>query len=67
MTKIAVRGNNVEGALRTLKQRIAKSGDQKKLRERHEGYLKPGVKRRLAEKEARKNSRRNERRDRERY
>ena len=47
--------------LKTLKQKNAKDGSSKKVRERQEGYLKPGVKRRLAKKEAIKNSRKNKR------
>ncbi len=60
MSKIVVRDGNVDGALRTLKQKNAKDGLLKKVRERQEGYLKPGVKRRKAKKEAIKNSRRRE-------
>jgi len=56
MATIVVRNGNVDGALRTLKQRNAKDGSSKKLRERQEGYMKPGVKKRLAQKEAIKNS-----------
>lgn len=58
MTKVVVKNGNVEGALKTFKQKNAKSGLLKKARERQEGYLKPGVKRREAKKEAIKNSRR---------
>ena len=54
----------MDGALRTLKQKSVKDGSLKKARERQEGYLKPGVKRRLDKKEAIKNSRRNSRRER---
>ncbi len=61
MSKVIVHNGNVEGALRTLKQRSAKDGLLKEVRERQEGYLKPGVKRRKAKKEAIKNSRRRER------
>ena len=57
MTKVIVKNGNVEGALRIVKQKSAKDGSSKKLRERQEGYMKPGVKRRLAKKEAIKNSR----------
>lgn len=57
MTKVVVRNGNVDGALKTLKQKNAKDGSSKKLRERNEGYLKPGVKKRLAKKEAIKNAR----------
>ena len=58
MTKVIVKNGNVENALRIVKQKSAKDGSSKKLRERQEGYMKPGVKRRLAKKEAIKNSRR---------
>lgn len=61
MTKVVVRNGNVDGALRMVKQRNAKDGSLKKVRERQEGYMKPGVKNRLAKKEAIKNARRNSR------
>ena len=64
MTKVIVKNGNVESALRIVKQKSAKDGSSKKLRERQEGYLKPGVKRRIEKKENIKNSRR---RNRERY
>ena len=57
MTKVVVKNGNVENALKMFKQKNAKSGLLKEVRERQEGYLKPGVKRRLAKKEAIKNSR----------
>ena len=56
MATVFVRNGNVDGALKTLKQKNAKDGSSKKVRERQEGYLKPGVKKRLAKKEAIKNS-----------
>ena len=59
MATIVVRNGNVDSALKTLKQKNAKDGFSRKLRERQEGYLKPGVKKRLAKKEAIKNSRKN--------
>ncbi|MDD3453748.1 MAG: 30S ribosomal protein S21 [Bacilli bacterium] len=61
MATVVVRNGNVDGALRTLKQKNAKDGSSKKLRERQEGYMKPGVKKRLAQKEAIKNSKKNSR------
>lgn len=61
MTKVVVRNGNVDGALRTMKQKNAKDGLLKNVRERQEGYMKPGVKRRKAKKEAIRNSRRRER------
>ena len=64
LTKVVVKNGNVDSALRMLKQKNVKDGLSKKVRERQEGYLKPGVKRRLEKKENIKNSRR---RNKERY
>lgn len=61
MTKVTVRNGNVDGALRTMKQKNVRDGLLKAVRERQEGYMKPGVKRRKAKKEAIKNSRKRER------
>lgn len=61
MSKVVVKNGNVDGALRMLKQKGVKDGLLKKVRERNEGYMKPGVKRRKEKKEAIKNSRRRER------
>lgn len=61
MSTVVVRNGNVEGALRTMKQKNAKEGLLKTVKERTEGYMKPGVKRRKAKKEGIKNSRRRER------
>ena len=61
MNKVVVRNGNVDSALRTFKQKNVKDGLLKKVREREEGYMKPGVKRRKAKKEAIKNARRNNR------
>ncbi len=58
MTKVVVRNGNVEGALRNLK--MDKDGSRARLKEREQGYLKPGVKRRNAKKEGIKNTRRRE-------
>ena len=63
LTKVVVKNGNVDSALRMLKQKNVKDGLSKKVRERQEGYLKPGVKRRLAKKEAIKNARRRNRRE----
>ena len=46
MSKVVVRNGNVDGALRTMKQKNARDGLLKKARERQEGYKKPGVRRR---------------------
>ena len=64
MERVVVRKDGLDSALRMMKQRGIKNGSLKKVRERQEGYLKPGVKRRIREKEARKNSRKKERRER---
>lgn len=61
MTKVMVRNGNVDGALRTVKQRNAKDGLLKAVRERQEGYMKPGVRKRKEKKEAIRNARRNAR------
>lgn len=58
MSKVIVRNGNGDGAIRMMKQRSNKDGLLKKLRERQEGYMKPGVKRRKEKKEATRNSRR---------
>ena len=61
MATVVVRNGNVDGALRTMKQKNAKEGLLKTVKERTEGYMKPGVKRRKDKKEGIKNSRRRER------
>ncbi len=61
MSTVVVRNGNVDSALRTMKQKNAKDGLLKRVKERSEGYMKPGVKRRKAKKEGIKNSRRRER------
>ena len=63
MTKVIVRNGNVEGALRNLK--VDKDGSRAKLKQRIQGYLKPGVQRRNAKKEGIKNTRRRNRSERE--
>ena len=64
MERVLVRKDGLDSALRMMKQRGIKNGSLKKVRERQEGYLKPGVKRRIRKEEARKNSRKKERRER---
>ena len=61
MTKVLVRNGNVDGALSKLK--VDKDGSRKKLREKEEGYLKPGIKRRRKKEEGIKNTRRRNRRE----
>ena len=58
MTKVIVRNGNVEGALRSLK--VDKDGSRRKLKEREQGYLKKGVKNRLAKEQGRKNAQKRE-------
>lgn len=60
MSTVMVKDGNVESALRVMKQKNMKDGLQRALRERQEGYLKPGVKKRKAKEEARKNSKKRE-------
>ena len=50
LTKVVVKNGNVDSALRMLKQKNVKDGLLKAVRERQEGYMKPGVKRRKAKK-----------------
>ena len=61
MSTVVVKNGNVEGALRTMKQKNMRDGLLKAVRERNEGYMKPGVKKRIAKKEAIKNSHKRER------
>ncbi len=61
MTKVMVRNGDVGGALRVLKQQGIKDGSLKRIKEKETGYLKPGVKRRIAEKEGKKNASKRER------
>ena len=63
MTKVIVRDSKMglESALKMWKQKTAKDGLLKEVRERSEGYMKPGVKKRKAKKEAIKNSKKKER------
>lgn len=63
MATVVVKNGNVDGALRTLKQKNAKDGLQRQVRDRLDGYMKPGVKRRKAKKEAIKNSRKKSHKD----
>jgi len=64
MTKIVVRNGNLDGAIRTYKQKLAKDDLPKKIREK-ESYTKPGVRKRNAKKEAIKNSRKHARNNRD--
>lgn len=60
MSKVVVRNGNVEGALKTFKQKNVKDGLLKEVRKR-EHYSKPGEQRRIAKKEGIKNTRKRER------
>lgn len=64
MSTVTVRNGKVDEALRIFKQKNIKDGLLKQARERQEGYMKPGVKRRKAKKEAIRNSRKRARRER---
>ena len=63
MPTVVVKNGNVDGALRTFKQKTVKNGLLKNIRDR-EFYSKPGERRRKAKKEGNKNSRRRDRRER---
>ena len=60
MSKIIVKGN-VDNAIRTMKQKSARDGLLKKVREKQEGYKKPGVRRREKKEQGIKNTRKRER------
>ena len=61
MSKIQVKNGNVDNALRTMKHQNARDGLLKKVRERQEGYQKPGELRRKKKEEGIKNTRRRQR------
>ena len=60
---VVVRNGKVDEALRVLKQKNAKDGSSKKLRERQEGYMKPGVRRRKDKEANTKNCRKRNKRN----
>jgi len=60
MSKVVVKNGNVDGALRTMKQKNARDGLLKRARELQDGYKKPGVKRREKQAEGIKNARKRE-------
>ena len=62
MITVKVNGN-LEGAIKRLKNRVAKSGLPSEVKNKRE-FIKPGVKKRNAKKEAIKNSRKAARRER---
>lgn len=60
-TVAVVKNGNVDGALKALKQKNNRDGLLKEARKRHDGYMKPGERRREAKKAGIKNSRKRER------
>jgi len=60
MSKVVVKNGNVDGALRTMKQKNARDGLLKRARELQDGYKKPGVKRREKKAEGIKSARKRE-------
>lgn len=61
MSTIVVRNGSVEGALKVWKQKTRNDDSFKRLKEKEQGYMKPGVKRRKRKEEAMKNSRKKNR------
>ena len=64
-TKVVVRGNNLDQALKKFKAKVNKDGIPQETKKR-EGYDKPGVRRRAAIKEGKKNARKRDRANRSR-
>jgi small subunit ribosomal protein S21 len=63
MTRVVVSGNNIDGALRKWKQKVARSGVPSEIKKR-EHFTKPGVERRAARQEAKRNANKHNRFDR---
>lgn len=61
MSTIVVRNGSVEGALKVWKQKTRNDDSFKRLKDKQQGYIKPGARRRRARKEAIRNSRKNNR------
>jgi len=61
MDKVMVRNGDVDTALRNMRRKNAREGLLKKVREKNEGYKKPGVRRREKKAEGIKNTRKRER------
>ena len=61
MSTIVVRNGSVEGALKVWKQKTRNDDSLKRLKDKQQGYIKPGARRRRDKKEAIRNSRRNNR------
>lgn len=64
MTSVSVKNGNVDGALKKFKMKVAKSGLPSECKKR-EHYIKPGLRRRNAKKEAIKNSHKKNNKDRD--
>lgn len=62
MTKVVVKNNDVESALKKFKTKVARSGVPSEIKKRKH-YEKPGVKRREAKKEMIRNSHKHRRAD----
>lgn len=60
MTKVEVKNGNIDNALKRFKIKVARSGVPSELK-KHKEYMKPGVKRREAQKEMAKNYRKKNR------
>ena len=60
MTKVVVKNNDVESALKKFKTKVARSGVPSELK-KHKCYEKPGVRRREEKKEQIRNSRKKKR------
>lgn len=62
MTKVVVANGNIDGALKKLKVKVARSGVPSELK-KHKCYTKPGVKRREEKKEQIRNAHKRRKRD----
>ena len=60
MSKVIVKNGNVDSAIRSMKTKNARDGLLKKVREKQEGYKKPGVRRREKKEQGIKNTRKRE-------
>jgi ribosomal protein S21 len=61
VSKVIVKNGNVDSAIRSMKTKNARDGLLKKVREKQEGYKKPGVRRREKREQGIKNTRKRER------
>ncbi len=60
-TGVLVREGKLDEALQNLRKKNARDGSSKKVREREQGYMKPGARRRKEKAENTKNSRKRNR------